>query len=106
MSSDLQEGLGLLTVDECEQHISLLLEYIYIGHLPRDVDCLTLAQLLRLGDYYQLQGLVDESASRMIPLVSESNILSVLSSLNVLSQASPQLEDILHSVIEEVRASP
>merc|ERR1719162_2121342 len=100
MSGDWQESMQTLErLDVSAKDMSLLLEYIYVGYLPVDVDCITLVRLAELADYYQLPSLIDQCASRIPPLVHEDNVVEVLSSLSVLSQTNSKLEIIFHSVM-------
>jgi len=104
MSGDWEESMQTLErLDVSAKDMSLLLEYIYVGYIPIEVDCTTLMRLAEFGDYYQLPGLIDQCASRIPPSVHEGNVVEVLSSLSVLSQTNSKLETVLYSVMEGVK---
>ena len=104
MSGEWQESMqSLERLDVSVKDMSLLLEYIYVGCLPFNVDCSTLLRLAELADYYQLPVLIDQCASRITPLVSKGNVVEMLNYLRVLSQTNSKFESIFHSVMEEVK---
>lgn len=105
LSGDWEEALQTLErPDVSLEEMSLLLEYIYLGFLPIDIDAVVLTNIAQLADYYQLPELMDQCASRITPLVHKGNIVEVLSRLSLLSQTIPRFEILLHSAMEEVKS--
>lgn len=85
------------------EEMSLLLEYIYLGHLRIDVNATDLISVAQLADYYQLPELVDQCTSRIPPLVNEANVVEVLCRLRLLSKTIPKFKILLNSAVEEMK---
>lgn len=103
---EMQEGKQqFVTIDEPVDAVSALLEFIYVGRLPLEIDCSLILTLLRLADYYHMPILVRLCASRLGPMLSESNIADVLRCLALLRQATnPECESIFRGVVEQVKS--
>ena len=72
MSGEWQETLQTLERrDIAKENIVTLLEFIYLGRLPADVEYTNLMKLAQIADYYQMPSLVNQCAARISAQVNE-----------------------------------
>lgn len=104
ISADMEEGRqGFYNIDETEDCLRALLQFMYIGSLPVEVDHNLLLSLTRLSDYLQVSILWDECASMLLPLVCEDNIIAVLHVLAPLRQFNRNCENLFTDVMKIVK---
>merc|ERR1712178_596420 len=104
LSSDMEEGRqGFVNVDEAQESLRTLLQYMYLGKLPWDANHSLLLTLMRLADYYQIQGLWKACESRLLPAVSKDNIVEVLGVLKPYEHVNEAYGEFFNRLIAVVK---
>lgn len=104
LMGDMQEGLQqFASIDEPADTLEALIEFMYIGTVPVDMDYRIILGLIEFSDFYNLPELFKICEPRLLPLVSEGNILHMLRRLHVLKNAGPTFESLFRDLTERVR---
>ena len=95
----LDSSHGILPIDESDSDIiEILLDYIYTDNLVEDSEINLIIQLCKIGDKYDVNGLVDLCESKLCKIVDQSNIVILAEMTETLG-----LENLNNSIIKFLR---
>lgn len=99
LSTDFQEAASVQFRDIDAAVLELMLQWVYLEELPKDVCHSKLLELLRVADMYDLPNLLEECATRLEKLVSKDNVLETLHYLQRLpAQPNQPIDELLYVV--------